>query len=206
MASSELDRDGQTLVFGEESLLGYVRLAPDPDLQGRVRSEVADPLGVWSPRRADHRLAGVRVVRERHRDRLAPLAGLSTLVRDQQKGVVEKPPPAVVVQGPRHSHSGERHTSRLPAEPEQWPAGARALVSDHDHLSVELPPGSPRSDNRASGEYRSGVPATTELRERRLPASSWGFPTCASVISLGARTGRISGGARARSPCDSALL
>ena len=62
MAAPELERHGDALVFGEESLLRNVCLTPDLDLQRRVGAQVADPLGVRAPGRKDDRLAGVRVV------------------------------------------------------------------------------------------------------------------------------------------------
>jgi len=82
MAALELAHHCDALVFGEELLLGNVCLTPDLDLQCRVGAEVADPLGVGPPGRKDDGFAGLRVVRQRHRDRLASLAGLPTFVGD----------------------------------------------------------------------------------------------------------------------------
>ena len=133
MAPLELTHHCDALVFGQELLFGSVRLTPDLDLQCRVGSEIADPLGVGPPGRKDDRLARVRVVRQRHSDRLPPPAGLPALVGDQQECVVEQTAPAVVVQGPRHPHGRECETSRMTAQPEQRPPGARASVSGRNH-------------------------------------------------------------------------
>ena len=65
---------------------------------------VANPVGVRAPAREDDRLLRLRVVRQRHRNRLAALPGLPTRVRHQQEGVAEEPAPSPLIQRERQTN------------------------------------------------------------------------------------------------------
>ena len=56
MPASELDRHRKALVGREEALLRGERLPPNLNLQRRTDANVADPVGVLPPNRADNRL------------------------------------------------------------------------------------------------------------------------------------------------------
>jgi hypothetical protein len=133
MAPSELGADGDGLVLGQEVLLRQVSLASDLDLERRVCAQVPYPLGVRSPGGEDDRLAGLWVVAERHRDRLAPFAALAALVDDQQERVAEQPAPAVPVERTRRPHQGEYQPPRLSTKAEQRPCLARVFVGGGGH-------------------------------------------------------------------------
>jgi hypothetical protein len=74
-----------------------------------------------------------------HRDRFAALAGLPTLVRDQEEGVTEQPPPTMVVDGLGEPHEPECEAAGLPAEAEQRPpSSARVGNAAHDFVAGGL--------------------------------------------------------------------
>ena len=105
----------------------------------RMCAQVPDPLGVRSPGRADDRLAGLGVVGQRHRDRLAALAGLSALVGDQQEGVAEQPAPATVVERARQPHRASARRPGCRRSPSSGLADARcARRGRHDFVTGGL--------------------------------------------------------------------
>ena len=66
VAAPELGYHGHALILGEEALLWCERVPPDLDLQRRMGADVADPVGVLAPCRADDCLTGARVVSQNH--------------------------------------------------------------------------------------------------------------------------------------------
>ena len=68
VALSEGGADCDGFIFVEETVFGYEVLTRDADFSGRTGLQVAKPVSVRSPSRADHDLARVRVVGEDHRN------------------------------------------------------------------------------------------------------------------------------------------
>jgi transposase len=78
MPASELDRHCEALVSREEALLRGERLPPDLNMQRRPDANVANPVGVLPPNRADNRLLGLWVITQYHRSRRVTLACLAS--------------------------------------------------------------------------------------------------------------------------------
>ena len=97
MLAPELDRCGNAFVFGEESLLRREGLPADLDLQRGVDADVADPVGVWPPYRADHCFAGFFVEAQDPEDCAVWRAGLAAGMDELQKGAAQQPPLLVLM-------------------------------------------------------------------------------------------------------------
>ena len=105
-AEGDADRDG--FVLAEEPVLGDEAVTGDAELSGRTGVEVAQPIGVGSPGRADHDLAGVGVVGENHGHGVMRLTGLSTDVYQHEEGPAEHPARSAAIEPGWQSEYCER--------------------------------------------------------------------------------------------------
>ena len=113
------DCDG--FVFAENTVLGYEAVTGDADFSSPAGVQVVQPVGVGSPTRADHDLAGVLVVREDHRHHVVRLTGLPTDVYEHEERPAEHPALAAPIKPQWHPQYRQREPTRRGAKAEQRP-------------------------------------------------------------------------------------
>jgi hypothetical protein len=100
---AEGDRDG--LVLAQKSVFGCEAVVGDSDFSSGCGVKVSHPIGIGSPRRADHDLAVVGFS-EDHRHRVVRLPTRATHVHEHEEGSAEHPAPTARVQPRRHPEHG----------------------------------------------------------------------------------------------------
>ena len=140
MAAAKLDHDGDALVSPRGTAaperMSHVRSGSER----RLGADVADPVGVCAPGRADDRLAGVRVVRQRHCEPSRGACRSCDLGGRSAGRCVRASTPSRGGRAGAAPHYRKRETSGLPAEPEQRLRGTRGFVrgSRHDFVTGGL--------------------------------------------------------------------
>ena len=152
MLALVFDGHGECLVLGEEALLWYEGVATDQDPEGRSRADVAHPVAVRAPRRANPRLPPLGVVGESQRDHLVRLPCVAPGVNEQQKGAAEHPATPIPVQKQRRSEERERESTWSSADPEERPsARVRGGAGCHHQPASPVRPCSSRRRFLAAG-------------------------------------------------------
>ena len=121
MAAAEGATDGYCFVFGQEPVGGDDAIASDLHLGRRTSAEVANPVDMGAPPRADDELPGQRVVGEDHRHRLVALARPAPDVLEHEERAAQHPAPSATVEPEREPEHPDRESARDPPEPEQAP-------------------------------------------------------------------------------------
>ena len=116
------------LSSSERKRCSYERLPSDLDLKRGACAEVANPIGVLTPHRADDGLAGFGVIAQDHGDGGVWLSGRASGVDQQQEGVAQERSPSLPIQNERDPEHCEGKPTRLPAKAKDSFGGSREPI------------------------------------------------------------------------------
>jgi hypothetical protein len=119
MAPAKRDSNRDRFVFGEEAVLGDEAFPTDANLLRGPGVQVANPIRVGSPRRAESQSTGLGVVAEHHGHGLVRFACLPPDVHEQHEGATQHSPPAASVEVQRQPEHAEHQAPWFVTQTEQ---------------------------------------------------------------------------------------